>query len=252
MSVAAELIYGEVPMEIEDSMTVTDGAGGEVDELKVDYLCTWPTYTDELAYAGIIKNDPFPDVDEFWVKGFSVKKEGSARCVVTVNSLGMIGGFVERRLRSISAFGQVVSIGPIEKIILVVTDGEAGTDPETDTAADVRRRVPKLDSEGEPVYKTIVTPSGSAERWNINEAGIRVSDVYFSTTEPDMTVVKTAITPTDAPAVPADPWTGYQEPMRGNHPYGWILDDRGSEELIEGKLWRLSDTFGYYLEAVPD
>jgi hypothetical protein len=252
MSVVAELIYGATPFELEDSFQVTDGGDGELDELAVDYFCAFPGYKAELTAAGITKYDPYPDAAGFWVTNLRAKKEGSGRCVVSVSCAGMSGGFAARRRRTISAFGQVVSIGPIERVILVTALDETGKDPETGAPVEVRRREAKLDGDGEVVYKTISTPSGTGERWNIAEAGIRVTDVYFATSAPTMTVVKTAMAPPSAPAVPTSPWGSYGEAMRFNHPNGWVLDDRQLEEVVTGKLWRVTDVYGHYLMAVPD
>lgn len=249
--VSAELVWGETGFEVEDSLRVADGDLGEIDELAVEYFCQWPNYKQELLQIGIEKGKVFPGVDEFYTRTMAARREGSERCVVSISAAGMSGGFAARKKRTISAFGQIVSIGPIEKVILVTQADETGIDPETGDPVEVKRRQTKLDAEGEPVYKTLVTPSGSGERWNISEAGIKVVDVYFSKERPLMTGIKRPFALESAPEVPENPWIGYNEPMRGNHPYGWVLDDRQLDEIIEGKLWQVTDTVGYYLDAVP-
>ena len=250
--VDSEIIWGETGYEIEDSLRVTDGDTGEADELSVDYFCQWPNYKSELLGIGIEKSALWPGISEFYVRTLSARREGSSRCIVSIAAAGMSGGFSERRRRTISAFGQVVSIGPIEKIIIVTTLDETAVDPETGDPVAVTRRETKLDALGETEYKTLVTPSGSGERWNIAEAGIRLVDVYFSKTRPSMVEVKLPFTPLDAPLVPVDPWLGYEEALRGNHPFGWVLDDRQIEDVVSGQLYRVTDTIGHYLERVPD
>lgn len=250
--VSSEIVWGESGYEMEDSLRIYDGELGEIDELAVEYFCQWPLYRQELLVLGIEKGKMFPGVAEFYTQRMAARREGHGRCVVSITALGMAGGFKERRKRTLSAFGQMISIGPIEKVILVTQMDEVGKDAETGEAVEVRRRETKLDSEGEPVYKPIATPSGSGERWNIAEAGIRLVDVYYTKTRPVMTGVKMTFVPVDAPAVPPDPWVSYGEVMRFNHPNGWVLDDRQVDELIEGKLWRVTDTVGHYLQRVPD
>ena len=250
--VSAELIWGESGFEVEDSLRISDGDLGEIDELGVEYFCQWPGYRQELLELGIEKGRLFPGVAEFYVQGMQARREGFGRCIVSIVGLGMAGGFKERRKRTLSAFGQMISVGPIERVILVTQMDEVGRDAETGDPVEVRRRETKLDAEGEPVYKPITTPSGVGERWNIAEAGIRLVDVYYTKTRPVMTAVKLPFVPPDAPAVPADPWVSYGEVMRFNHPNGWVLDDRQVDELIEGKLWRVTDTVGHYLQRVPD
>jgi len=105
---------------------------------------------------------------------------------------------------------------------------------------------------GEPEYQTIVTPSGSAERWNINDPSVTVQDTYLSTAAPNMAQVGTGLTPINAPSVPSYIWGGYTAPKRANHPNGWVLDNRDPEEVIPSKIWRVTDTFTYYQPWEPD
>lgn len=249
-----EIIWGETPFELEDTFSLTDGELGVLDTATVEYLCAFPAYIFDLsANAGIEKNELYPDHGtHLWVKSISVKKEGSARCTASISIIGQADGWDERRLRSISAFGEVVSIGPIEKVVIVTTASETGEDPESDTEVPAKRRIPKLDAEGEVQYKTITTPSGSQERWNINDPGIKVTDTYFVTTQPDTTVIGTALTPPIPPDVPAYQWGTYSEPMRGNHPNGWVLDDRQITIIIPDQCWQVEDTYGYYQTQIPD
>lgn len=249
-----EIIWGETPFELEDTFSLNDGELGTLDTATVDYLCAFPGYIDDLYInASIEKNELYPEHGtHLWVKNISVKKEGSARCTASLSLIGQAVGWNERRLRTISAFGEVVSIGPIEKIIIVTTAAETGEDPETDAEVPAKRRIPKLDDEGVVQYKTIVTPSGSQERWNINDPGIKLTDTYFVLEAPDTTVIGTAIIPPEAPSVPAYQWAGYTEPKRANHPAGWVLDDRQITIVIPDKCWQVQDTYAHYQIEVPD
>jgi hypothetical protein len=159
----------------------------------------------------------------------------------------------EKRRRVISYGQREIAVGPLEKVVLAWVKDEKGTDAETgDSVTEVKRRVPKLDEDGKPVYETIVTASGSHERWNIKEPICQVRDTYFSTTEPDGSAVGTASAPPNAPSAPANIWTSYDGDMRGNHPNGWVLEARDSEELFPGALWRVSDAWAYYQPELPD
>ena len=256
----SEIIYGSTPEILEDSLNFDDNEIGALDEGTVDFLTTWPGYAAELLGAGVEKNERLIHASVpgfFFVKKFRPKPDGSARAIVTVSLIGQLGALTEddweeRRLREISAFGQIVSVGPLEKVIIVTTASETGEDPETSTDVAARRRIPKLDALGEVEYKTITTPSGSAERWNVNDPGISCVDTYFVLEEPDTTVIGTALAPPDAPTPPAYQWGSYTEPLRANHPSGWVLCDRKITVLIPGRLWRVVDTFEYYQAAVPD
>jgi hypothetical protein len=249
-----ELIWGETPFELEDTFSLTDGELGVLDTATVDYLCAFPAYIDDLFINGSIeKNELYPEAGtHLWVKNISVKKEGSARCTATLSLIGQMAGWDERRSRVLSAFGAVVSIGPIEKVIIVTTASETGEDPEDDSEVPAKRRIPKLDAEGEVEYKTITTPSGSAERWNINDPSVKIVDTYFVIEEPTSVEIGTAFTPLTPPTPPADQWVSYDEPKRANHPNGWVLDDRQIIVIIPEKCWQVTDTIGYYQASVPD
>ena len=38
MSIASEIVWGELPQELEDSFVVTDGQLGELDNASIDFL----------------------------------------------------------------------------------------------------------------------------------------------------------------------------------------------------------------------
>lgn len=254
--VASELIYGATPTILEDSLSMEDGELGALDEATVDLLTAWPGYKAELTTAGITKNAlvTHPDIPGiFYCRKLRPKPEGSARAITTASLVGILADeWEDRRLREISAFGQQISVGPLEKIIIVTTAQETGEDPEDASTVPARRRIPKLDAEGEVEYKTIVTPSGSAERWNVNDPGITCIDTYFQRTAPSTTVIGTALTPPSAPTPPTYLWGTYEEPMRANHPNGWVLADRKISIIIPDLVWKVVDTFEYYQAALPD
>jgi len=232
----------------------TQGDLAELDTVQFDALVavtSFPAWRAGAVAAGYTRGSAVPGWSGMYVRGLSAEQEGDAHAMVTVDGFGLLVAG-EKRKRVMAAAGQVIAVGPLEKIIIVTTTDETGLDPDTDLAADVTRRIPKLDADGEVEYKTIVTPTGSAERWNINQAFITVSDTYFATSTPDMTVVGTAVTPPSAPTPPSYLWGSYAEPMRLNHPSGWVLDDRSPEEIVPGSLWRVTDSFGYYYVAQPD
>jgi len=254
MTIPAELIYGDLPLVTGDSETV--GRDGELDTLTIDVVATYPGWKDDIIELGYVRNQKITGYHALFVEDFSRGTRSGETCEVTVQATGLLEPGDKKR-RTLGVNGQQISIGPIEKVVLVWEDAEQGEDPESgDPVEQVRRRVPKLDEDGEVVYKIIATPSGTGERWNVRQAIVTLTDTYFTTTQPDMTVAGTALTPDSAPSVPASPWGGYDEPMRFNHPNGWVLDDRQVEDLFPdtgaGGLWAVTDNYGFYLTAVPD
>jgi len=251
----SELLWGAVPQIMEDSLEIDDGDLGALDEGTVDVLTAWPLYKPGLTALGLQKNELVTNSEipgEFWVQRYRIRREGSALAVVTVSIVGFLSDAIENRtLREISAFGQSISIGPIEKTIIEISPGE-GIDPATGDPVEVRRRVPKLDANGDVEYVTIVTPSGAAERWNINDPTVSLTDTYFAKTEPDTAEIGTGMDPPFAPNVPPYQWIGYNEPLRSNHPGGWFLSDRKISIIIPGKLWKVVDTYDYVQAAQPD
>jgi hypothetical protein len=132
----AETLYGQTPNLLEDTLNFTDGELGVLDEATADFLTTWPDYKTELAAAGIAKNKrithaSIPGI--FFLKSLRPQVEGSSRAITTLSMVGILAEpweeWQERRLREISAFGQVVSIGPVEKTILAISETEKGEEP---------------------------------------------------------------------------------------------------------------------------
>ncbi len=242
--------HGALPLLLE-GQTVNDTDVGQLDTSSVQYLVNFSTWKADLAAVGVTKGAAYAAEVGLWVKDMSRKREGD-NALVDIALEGVLAGNGDKRQRRISAFGSVVSIGPIQDTQVIV---EGQTDEAGDT---VRRRVPKVNNLGEPVYVTISVPGGAAaSRWNINDAGITVIDTYYTTAAPDMTEVSTAITPPSAPDVPAYLWGSYGGDLRSNFPAGWVLSNREPEQLYGAVLggaglWRVTDTTDYYFAAVPD
>jgi hypothetical protein len=186
-----------------------------------------------------------------FVEAIDWKKSGSL-ATGTVRGVGL-ETFGERRKRRLSVAGQEISVGPIEKVLIETTD-KTGVDASTGSSVVVKKRVAQVDdTDGKVKYETIGTPSGSFERWAINQAFVTINDTYFvtGTTAPSTILAGSAVTPPSPPAVPAYLWGGYNQPMRARHPNGWVLESREIDELFPG-LWAVVDNYGYFYEAVPD
>lgn len=249
----AVIHVGAAPYQVGPARSV-EGDLAELDTVELDVLvnaASFSAWRAGAAAAGYTRGAAFPGWSGMFVQAMAAEQEGAAHALVTVSGFGLLTAG-EKRKRTTSAAGQVVAVGPIEKIVLVWDDAETAEDPETASATTGKRRIPKVDEDGEVVYKSISTPSGLAERWNINTAILNVSDTYFVTSAPATNTVGTAVTPPDAPTPPPYLWSGYAEPLRLNHPAGWVLDDRQIETLVPGQLWRVTDTFAYYYSGQPD
>lgn len=231
-----------------------EGDLAELDTVQFDALvpcATFSAWRAAAATAGYTRGSAVPGWSGMYIRTLAAEQEGDAHALLTVDGFGLLTAG-EKRKRVMAAAGQIIAVGPIEKIVIVTSADETATDPDTSTTVDATRRIPKLDNDGEVVYKTITTPTGAAERWNINQAFITVSDTYFTTTAPNMQQVGTAQTPPSAPTPPSYIWGSYAEPMRLNHPTGWVLDDRAPEEIVPGSLWKVTDSYGYYYAGQPD
>lgn len=251
-TIPAEIIHGDLPLLLSDNET--HGRSGELDNLSLNFVCSYPDWKTELATEGYVKGQKISGYHALFVEELTRGTRSEQTCEVTVNCTGLLETGDKRR-RTLGVNGQQISVGPFEEVIIAISENEQGEDPTGSGEAQVKRRVPKLDEFGEVIYKTIVTPSGTAERWNVRQPVIILTDTYFVTAEPSMTTVGTAVTPSGAPTVAASPWTSYDQPIRANHPNGWVLDDRQVEELFNGTsggLWAVTDTYGHYLTAVPD
>jgi hypothetical protein len=250
----AVIHYGPNSQQVGPLRSV-EGDLAELDTCALDYLIPCASFAGwkaAAAAAGFSRGAAVPGFSGLYIRDMSAEEEGDAHALLSVNGHGLLPSAGEKRKRIIAAAGQIIGVGPIERIIVVTTADETGTDPSDDSTVPAKRRIPKVDDDGDVVYKTIVTPTGTAERWNINQAFLTVSDTYFATTLPSTTVIGTAVTPPSAPTPPSYIWGSYGEVMRANHPSGWVLDDRQIEEIVPGSLYRVTDSFGFYYVAQPD
>lgn len=196
------------------------------------YFLVGPQELDSVAQEWFVKKnglgiitapasvgDAFPGVGGAYVNLVEIDMESDLSAIVRVEGVGMLSG--SKSWRSISAFGREVAIGPTEK-----TPG-------------------KLD------YIKYSVGGGLGTRWNIAEPLLVVRDNYFTSSLPDTSAIGTAVTPSNAPATPAYPWAG-ADPIRLQHPYGWVLESRDPEEVVPGTLWRCVDVYSYRHPGIPD
>jgi len=196
----------------------SEGEDGSLDSTAQDYLVAWPAWKAALTGESLVKNEIFPGHTRMFISSFEVEQEDEARCIVSVRGIGLIGSEGDKRIREISSQGKVVSVGPI---------GEEGD------------------------YDSITTPSGTGQRWNINEPDLSLTDTYFATEKPEEGLQGTAQIPPSPPTPPAYQWGGYGGDLRFNHPNGWVLEQRSWSEIIPGKLWSVRDFFVFYQLAIP-
>lgn len=246
------IVHGFLPQQI-GGIVENDMPVGVLDTATVSYLTSFSGWREQLASLGIAKRMVHPGFPGMYVKDFKTQQDGDLR-KVTLPLEGVLTSNGDKRVRTISAFGSIISIGPIEKVHIV--DEADGVD-EDGNAVTAQRRVPELNDLGEVQYKTIAAPVGTAERWNVNDPAVTVIDTYFSTTAPVTTQIGTNVIPVNAPAVTVSGWGGLDVDLRANYPNGWVLDNRESEQLygsvVGGDgLWKIVDTHEYYQAVVPD
>jgi hypothetical protein len=254
----ATIHHGELPLVIEGPDEY-EGDDGELDNVRLTLLLdtSSQSWRAALASAGYARKTKLGGgtYHSMWVRTAAKSQATDITSEVAIDCIGLLVSG-EKRRRVLGVGGSETAIGPNERIIIVTEELE-GEDPQTEATVPVRRRVPKLDAEGEVVYRTIVTPSGSAERWNVKTAFLTVTDTYFAVgAPPSTTLIGTAQTPPTPPTTPADPWGSYDAPKRGIHPNGWVLDDRQVDEIFVASgsdgLYQVRDTYGFYYVAVPD
>lgn len=235
------------------------GRPGTLDAQTYEALVRRSNRAGDLASLGFPTSGKItvPGNYSMWVADASDQEESSLTLLVTIPTMGLVAGG-EKRKRFMSVAGREVAIGPDDVVVLAWTTEENGSEANGDDLEDefVKRRVPKVDSNGDPVYKVITTPLGTWDRWNVREPILVVTDTYFTTSQPDMTKGGTALAPPNPPSPPPFVWGGYTEPLRKNYPTGWVLDDRRPEEHFKisnsNGLWEVTDVFGYYHAAIPD
>lgn len=253
MSVLATIHHGTLPL-ITSGPTPSRGARGTLDALTVEILTSRLNWERDADLLGYQYEQPVPGYHAMWVQTLDHEPETDTTATVRVQCIGLLSNG-EKRQRRMSVAGRQVAIGPDEVVVLAWTNDEKGEETSGTPVAQVKRRVPKLDDEGEPIYKIITVPGGSGPRWNVREPILVVTDTYFTTSAPNMQVAGTAVAPPNPPTAPPYVWGGYIEPMRGNFPNGWVLDDRQTVEYFTnggGGLWEITDVFGYYYIATPE
>ena len=226
-----------------------------LDSFRARLLCTadWEEDARTLGFEIDKKLTGYPSL---WVK--SLEPDNEAEDVVTVDIAGEgLATVGDRRQRKMKCGEQETSVGPNEKTVIVWSKEERGEDPETDELLEkVPSRRTKLDADGDPVLKDIVTSSGTMKRWVVSESEVTLMDTYFTTTKPVMSVIGQPFAPVNPPATPPYQWADYNEPLRGRHPNGWVLADRDADEIYYFSdtigLWRVTDTVVFRHPAFPD
>jgi hypothetical protein len=250
----AAIFHGSLPFMMEN-INVSRGGRGVLDSFRAQILCSADWETDARA-LGFEIDKRLGSYASLWVK--SMVPDEQAEDVVSVQISGEgLANTGDRRQRTMKSGEQQTSVGPHEKVVIVWSKEERGEDPESEEPLDrVKSRRTKLDADGEPVLKSIVTPSGTLKQWVISEAEVAVIDTYFVTSKPAMNVVGTVFAPVNAPTVPPYQWGGYGEQKRGRHPNGWVLVDRDVEEISYFSdtigLWRVVDNMVFRHPDFPE
>lgn len=232
-----------------------------MDAFRARILCS-ENWEQEARELGFEIDKKISGYHSLWVKAMEPQNECDSVTEVSISGEGL-SNVGERRQRKIKCGEQQISVGPTEKIIIVFKSDENAIDPATSEAIPlVPRRVPKLDTYGEPVLQSIETPAGIANRWLISEASISVVDTYFTTVKPDTSKVGVAYASTgdfvmlNPPDLPEYVWSPYSGKMRLFCPQGWILADRDVDQLFYFSdtigLWRVTDTSIFRNPGIPD
>lgn len=248
------IFHGSLPF-IMDAIAVSRGGRGVLDAFRATLLCT-ADWEEDARTLGFEIDKKLTTYHSLWVKSLDPANEAEDVVTVLVTGEGLANSG-DRRQRKMKCGERETSVGPNEKVVIAWIPAEQGIDPETDEALEtVRRRQPKLDDEGEPVLKDIVTGSGTQKRWIVSESEVSVIDTYFTTEKPVMDVVGQVFSVPNPPDVPDYQWTDYGEPLRGRHPNGWVLADRDVDEIFYFSdtvgLWRVTDTATYRQPAAPE
>jgi len=247
------IVYGAYPLKLAGERE-TLGALGQLDSAQLQVAVLWDSRSTQVAAAGYAKHTKAVGYHAMWVENIEFSRDGAATGIADVQLIGLIESG-EKRRRTISNQGRQIAIGPFEKVILVTSADETAEDPGAGPV-DAVRRIPKLDGDGEVVYKTITTGSGTGQRWNINQPLVGISDRYFTTTKPSQVLGGTVLVPSNAPSITPVNWASSGAELRFQHPNGWVLDNRTIEELFRvddaNGLWAVQDDFAYYPTHLPD
>ena len=210
------IYHGALPLLLQP-ITLRPGGLGETDTFKAVAICSGE-WEKDLKELGFEFNKKIPDFHSLWVLDLDPEYHTQEIVEVTITGRGLKAAG-ERRKRRMTGGTQSFSIA------------------------------------GETEGAMITTPSGTAERWDILEGDLVISDTYFVTTEPDMSVLGAVLVPPDDPPPPDWVWDGYSGKMAYNHPLGWTLVDRDSEEISKVSktdgLWRVTDTMVFRQLGLP-
>lgn len=250
----ASVVYGAFPMVLAGQRE-TVGALGQLDAAVVQCAVMWETRRAQAAALGYVKHAKVASAGHsMWVEEIEFSREGAQTGTADVQLIGLLDSGDKRR-RTMQNAGRQVAIGPYEKVILVTTTDENAEDPEAGEV-DAVRRIPKLDEDGEVVYKSITTASGNGERWNINQPLVAITDRYFVTAKPSQVLGGTVLVPANAPSITEVNWASSGAPLRFQHPNGWVLSNRSIEEFFRvddsNGLWGVQDDFEYFPTHLPD
>lgn len=246
--------HGSLPF-VMDSIAISRGGAGMLDSFRTRLLCGEDWEADARA-LGFEIDKKLTAYTSLWIKSMEPQIEADNVVVVDISGEGLATAG-DRRQRKMKCGETQTSVGPNEKTVIVWNKEERGEDPISGEKLDkVPSRRPMLDTYGEPMLKSISTPSGTMTQWLVSEAEVSVVDTYFTTTKPVMSAVGLSFTPPNAPDVPPYQWGGYNEPMRGRHPNGWVLADRDVDEIYRFSdavgLWRVSDSSVFRHSAFPE
>lgn len=222
--------YGTFP--IVESVRETTTGPAQYDRLQIVYVSDGSSFSPA----------PYLPAGSQLVAEQSDKEDlGQGLFKITADYIGLIVESDPKALRRVSAFGQEVSVGPVtyetEEVVGIDTDGDGAAD---DTAREL------IDA-----LRQLVTPTGIGDRWNIGEGVLSVVDTYFTTTPPNTALIKTNVMPPNPPPTPPFLWGSYADPLRFNHPAGWILENREYENAF-GTIYLVTDTFAFKHQSVPD
>ncbi|MGD9419534.1 MAG: hypothetical protein Q7R22_011380 [Verrucomicrobiota bacterium JB025] len=267
--IEASIYHGSLPLELEGG-SCSVGKEGVLDSSTHRILTSFPDWESDAISAGFKRGAKTGQFHSMWVESLEVAPESAETAIVTARCIGLVCAG-EKRLRKLGVAGRTVAVGPYERTILAWVDGEEGEEPgveegeaddneeektEEGIITKVKRRVPKLKSDGEVAYRKIAAGEGIFDRWNVSEAALTVNDTYFVTKMPDTKVVGTNVTPPNPPDPPVNPWQSWSDDTRGNYPHGWVLQGRKVVEHFrlsdKQGLWSVIDSFAFLYPYSPD
>lgn len=215
MPVQSAIYQGTLPQIIKGPVR-SRGKLGELDSITLEVIARAGHVEEDLAALGYVMFEPVAGYHAMFLEPFEDEDESELVAKASLRCVGLLSDGDKRR-RRIATNSKDIALGPAEGV-------------------------------------TYTTPTGSAARWNIKDAVLVVKDTYFTTTQPDTTVIGRNLEPPNPPEPPPYlEWFGM--PLRYFTPRNWVLDDRQAE-LVAGTeetgLWQVEDTMAYYHIAQPD